>query len=190
MARRLGLITLLVAALLAGPALAASIKGTPGPDELAGTRGDDTIRGRGGDDALSGRRGDDVLVGGAGADSLAGGRGEDRCLTDAADAAPVGCEVVQGPAGPLTIDSATGTDRCVILRRADLCFFLLKGSGADATTGTITATGGVRLTTKPDAVSARHGRWTAHGTYACDTDGTLAVTIGAETVSAPVDCLA
>jgi hypothetical protein len=178
----------LVAATLAGTALAGSMNGTRGDDELRGTRGDDRIRGRAGDDLLAGRRGDDVLVGGAGADAMAGGAGEDRCMTDAADPDPTGCEDVRGPAGPLRLTDTTGTDRCLILRRADLCYFALEGSGADAGAGTISATGGVALTSEADRVEVRNGDWNATGTYSCEGDGALAVTVGGETVSARVDC--
>jgi Ca2+-binding RTX toxin-like protein len=175
-------------AALGGTALAGPVAGTAGPDSLRGTAGDDTLRGRGGDDRLAGRRGDDTLIGGAGADAMAGGRGEDRCVTDAGDPAPSGCEELDGPAGPLAIERTTGTDRCLELRRVDLCYFLLEGSGADAATGTIATSGGVALTSEPDAVEVRNGDWTANGTYACEGDGALAVTIGADTVTAPVDC--
>ncbi len=178
----------LVAASLAGPALAGTIAGTPGPDELRGTSGDDTLRGRGGDDELSGRRGDDVLIGGAGADAMTGGRGEDRCLTDASDPAPVGCEEVRGPAGPLTLTDTTGTDHCMVLRRADLCYFVLEGSGADAATGMISASGGVTLSSDPGRVEVRNGDWSATGIYSCEGEGALAVTIATESVSAAVDC--
>jgi hypothetical protein len=95
---------------------------------------------------------------------------------------------VTGPAGPLTITQTTGTDRCIVLRAADFCYFVLEGSGADAATGTISTTRGVRLNTSPDLVAVRDGRWDAHGTYGCESDGALVVTIGAESVSAPVDC--
>ena len=185
MAWKLTLAAMLVSA---GTALAAPIAGTPGPDRLAGTKGDDTLRGRAGDDELAGRRGDDVLIGGRGADAMAGGRGDDDCLTDAADPTPTGCEDVDGPAGPLRIERTTGTDRCLELRRVDLCYFLLEGSGADAATGTIATSGGVYLTSEADAVEVRKGDWTAHGTFGCEADGALAVTIAAETVDAPVDC--
>ena len=118
-----------LAAAFAGSALAGTVPGTPGPDALKGSSGDDTLRGRGGDDELAGRKGDDVLIGGPGTDAMAGGRGEDRCVTDAADPPPTGCEDVRGPAGPLAIRATTGTDRCIILRRAaDMCYFVLEGS--------------------------------------------------------------
>ena len=188
MAWRLAAVAALVAAALAGTALAGSVNGTRGDDDLRGTRADDTIRGRAGDDSLAGRRGDDVLIGGAGADAMAGGGGEDRCLTDAADPEPTGCEDVRGPAGPLRIADTTGTDRCLELRRADLCYFALEGSGADAAAGAISASGGVSLTSAPDRVVVRKGDWNATGTYSCEADGALAVTIGGETVTAPVDC--
>jgi hypothetical protein len=172
----------------ASVALAAPLAGTPGPDALRGTAGEDVLRGLGGDDSLRGRAGDDLLVGGPGLDALAGGGGDDECRTDVADPMPTGCEDVDGPAGPLRIERTTGTDRCLVLRRADLCYFLLEGSGADAAGGTIAASGDVRLTSQPDLVEARRGEWTAHGTYACEGDGELAVTIAVDTTRAAVDC--
>lgn len=105
--RRAGLITTVVGAallVLPGAAMAATITGTAGPDNLIGTNQADTIYGRRGDDRIAGRgagdtlygnrggdrlfgegggdtlyggRGNDLLVGGAGADSLFGGRGDD-----------------------------------------------------------------------------------------------------------------
>jgi hypothetical protein len=181
-------LTLVVVLAFAAAALAGPIGGTSGPDVLKGTRGDDTLRGRAGDDELAGRKGDDVLIGGRGADAMAGGRGDDDCRTDAADPMPTGCEDVTGPAGPLRLEHTTGTDRCLVLRRVDLCYFLLEGQGADADTGTIAARGGVYLTSPPDAVSARNGEWEANGTFGCEGDGGLAVTIAGETIAAPVDC--
>jgi len=176
-------------AVLAASAAADSITGSRGSDDLDGTRGNDTLRGRAGDDSLAGRRGDDVLIGGAGRDVLIGGRGRDRCLTDAADAEPVGCEDVVGPAGPLVITRTTGTDECIVLRRADGCYFVIEGHGADEETGTVAGTGGVSVTPPSGEVSAEDGRWSAHGIYSCDSDGALVISIAGESASAPVSCV-
>ena len=185
------------AAIAAGLALAVAIpavaaqgppSGTDGPDVLVGTKRADTIRGRGGDDSLAGRGGDDLLAGGQGSDEIAGGPGTDRCRTDAADPAPRGCEEVSGPAGPLAVSKVTGNDGCLILRAAENCYFVIEGSGADAATGTVSGSGGVRVLPPGGEVSARDGRWSAHGTYACDADGSLEVTIAAESASVVVDC--
>ena len=63
-----------------------------------------------------------------------------------------------------------------------------RGLGADAPSGVITASGGVSLISDPGRVTVRDGDWGATGTYRCEGDGALEVTIGAETASAPVDC--
>jgi hypothetical protein len=165
-----------------------AIGGTAGPDQLSGTHRDEKIRGLAGDDRLSGKGGDDVLIGGPGADALRGGSGEDRCLTDADDPAPRGCEDVVGPAGPLTVTKVTGTDRCIVLRRAEGCYFVIEGTGADSESGSVAGAGGVRVLAPGGEVGASDGRWTANGTYACDADGSLDVTIAAEAAAAPVDC--
>jgi Ca2+-binding RTX toxin-like protein len=89
--RSLPLLAVLLAGLAAGPALAETKRGTPGPDRLVGTPGADRLVGGRGDDTLLGRGGDDTLLGGAGRDALAGGRGDDT---------------LSGGAGPDVIDAA------------------------------------------------------------------------------------
>ena len=66
--RRTLLLTAAAIGIVAPPAGAASIEGTPRADRLLGTQRADTIRGRGGADLLVGRAGADRAEGGAGAD--------------------------------------------------------------------------------------------------------------------------
>ncbi len=58
--------------LVGGMALAASFRGTDGPDEISGTKGEDAIRGLGGNDRLSGG-GSDKIRDNNGADRRAPG---------------------------------------------------------------------------------------------------------------------
>jgi Ca2+-binding RTX toxin-like protein len=62
---------------VAGIALAATQRGTGGPDKLVGTRHADRLLGRAGRDKLAGGGGTDTLIGGKGRDHLLGGRGPD-----------------------------------------------------------------------------------------------------------------
>ena len=165
-----------------------AIGGTAGPDELTGTKRGETIRGRGADDVLSGRGGEDVLIGGPGSDALRGGSGDDRCVSDASDPDPRGCEEIAGPAGPLTVTKVTGADTCIVLRRAENCYFVVEGMSADVEAGSVAGAGGVRVLPPGGEVRARDGRWTANGTYACDADGSLDVTIADESAIVAVDC--
>ncbi len=64
--------------LLGGVALADTVEGTSGPDDLIGTDKDDVIRGSGGADYLSGLAGPDLLYAGAGNDTVVGRDGNDR----------------------------------------------------------------------------------------------------------------
>jgi hypothetical protein len=66
----------------AGPAVAARIQGTQGPDRLVGTAGNDAIFGRGGNDRLLGRGGRDLISGGAGRDTFVGETGDDRMVAN------------------------------------------------------------------------------------------------------------
>lgn len=77
---------LLFIALAAGDALAGTVVGRGGEDEIrgsaarermAGLNGDDRLYGLAGDDILIGGRGDDELYGGSGGDALLGGSGDD-----------------------------------------------------------------------------------------------------------------
>lgn len=76
---RLRLAVALTALLLVGPAgvLAATIRGTNGPDRLVGTPRADTIDGRAGNDTILGLGGNDLLIGGLGRDRIFGGPGND-----------------------------------------------------------------------------------------------------------------
>jgi Ca2+-binding RTX toxin-like protein len=62
---------------LTGDALANTLQGWKGNDEIFGAGGNDTVEGGDGNDNLSGDIGADVLRGGAGADQLNGGEGSD-----------------------------------------------------------------------------------------------------------------
>ena len=64
--------------LLGGVALADTIDGTSGPDDLVGTDKDDVIHAGGGADYVSGLAASDVLYAGAGNDTVVGRDGNDR----------------------------------------------------------------------------------------------------------------
>ena len=64
--------------LLGGVALADTIDGTAGPDDLVGTDQEDVIHGSGGADYVSGLAAADVLYAGAGNDTVVGREGNDR----------------------------------------------------------------------------------------------------------------
>jgi Ca2+-binding RTX toxin-like protein len=61
-----------------GVALADTIDGTSGPDDLVGTDQGDTIHGGGGLDYVSGLAASDLLYGGAGNDTVLGREGNDH----------------------------------------------------------------------------------------------------------------
>ena len=69
--------------LLGGVALADTIDGTSGPDDLVGTDKDDVIHASGGQDYVSGLAGPDVLYAGAGNDTVVGREGNDRIYGNA-----------------------------------------------------------------------------------------------------------
>lgn len=83
-ARRLIVLSLALAALLAAAfaasSLAATIRGTNRAETLRGTQAADRMFGRGGNDKLYGLAGADSIDGGPGADLLSGGAGNDRLL--------------------------------------------------------------------------------------------------------------
>lgn len=189
------------------------IVGTKGADKIKGKGGNDKLKGRGGNDALNGGKGRDKIAGGAGADrhlggpgadtlkaadnkrdkAINGGPGNDRCIIDSALELSVvrGCETVVGGGGPgsaappgsLQVTNFTGL---VCASGLPTCAFTLSGTGAEGLIGTVTGTGGVTglggsvVVTGPD--------WTAAGLYGCTADGALVVTIGAESVTVPIDC--
>ena len=74
--------------------VAATFEGGDGMDTLTGGPGDDILWGDNQVDTLVGGAGDDMLDGGSGADNIDGGAGDgDVCVTDAADASRVMCEL-------------------------------------------------------------------------------------------------
>jgi Ca2+-binding RTX toxin-like protein len=64
--------------LVGGVALADTIDGTSGADDLVGTDKDDVIHASGGADYVSGLAGPDLLYAGAGNDTVVGREGNDR----------------------------------------------------------------------------------------------------------------
>lgn len=199
---------------LGGPAMAKQFNGSKRGDKIVGTKGADKLKGKGGNDALNGGKGRDKIVGGAGADRhlggpgadvlkgadnkrdkvINGGPGTDRCIIDTALELSLvrGCETgVSGggpgsvaPPGSLQLNSFTGLvcDSSI----PPTCHFTISGTGAEGLLGTIAVSGGVSglganvVVTGADFVAA--------GVYACTADGLLTVTIGAETITVPVDC--
>jgi hypothetical protein len=189
------------------------IVGTKGADKIKGKGGNDKIKGRGGKDALNGGKGRDKVVGGAGADrhlggpgpdvlkaadnkrdkAINGGPGKDRCIVDTALELSVvrGCETVvagggsgsAAPPGSLQVTSSTGL---VCGSTAPTCLFTLSGTGADGLVGTVTGSGGVTGLGGSAVVTGED--WSAAGLYGCTADGGLTVTIGAESVTVPIDC--
>jgi Ca2+-binding RTX toxin-like protein len=94
--------------LLGGVALAATIDGTSGPDDLVGTDKDDVIHASGGQDYLSGLAGPDVLYAGAGNDTVVGRDGNDRIYGNA------GSDELFGNRNNDTIDSSGDQERDVV----------------------------------------------------------------------------
>jgi hypothetical protein len=86
--------------LLGGVALADTIDGTSGADDLVGTDKDDVIHASGGADYLSGLAAPDVLYAGAGNDTVVGREGNDRIYGN------TGSDELFGAEGNDTIDSA------------------------------------------------------------------------------------
>ena len=83
-----------------GVALADTIDGTSGADDLIGTDKDDVIHGSGGKDYISGLGGPDVLYAGAGNDTVVGRDGNDRVYGN------TGSDMLFGEEGNDTINSA------------------------------------------------------------------------------------
>ena len=69
--------------LVGGVALADTIDGTSGPDDLVGTDKDDVIHASGGADYVSGLAAPDLLYAGAGNDTVVGRDGNDRIYGNA-----------------------------------------------------------------------------------------------------------
>ena len=83
-----------------GVALADTIDGTSGPDDLVGTDNDDVIHASGGADYVSGLAAPDVLYAGAGNDTVVGRDGNDRIYGN------TGSDMLFGNHGNDTIDSS------------------------------------------------------------------------------------
>jgi hypothetical protein len=83
-----------------GVALADTIDGTSGPDDLVGTDNNDVIHASGGKDYISGLAAPDVLYAGAGNDTVVGRDGNDRIYGN------TGSDMLFGNHGNDTIDSA------------------------------------------------------------------------------------
>src|SRR5829696_3786756 len=94
--------------LLGGVALAATIDGTSGPDDLVGTDKDDVIHGSGGKDYISGLASSDVLYAGAGNDTVVGREGNDRIYGN------TGSDELFGEEGNDTINSAGDQTKDVV----------------------------------------------------------------------------
>jgi Ca2+-binding RTX toxin-like protein len=86
--------------LLGGVALADTIDGTSGPDDLVGTDKDDVIHASGGADYISGLAAPDLLYAGAGNDTVVGRDGNDRIYGN------TGSDTLFGNESNDTIDSA------------------------------------------------------------------------------------
>jgi Ca2+-binding RTX toxin-like protein len=102
----MGLGVLVVVA--SGVALADTIDGTSGADDLIGTQKDDVIHASGGKDYLSGLGGPDVLYAGAGNDTVVGREGNDRIYGN------TGSDMLFGEEGNDTINSAGDGQRDVV----------------------------------------------------------------------------
>jgi len=89
-----------------------------------------------------------------------------------------------GAAGPLSLTSANGLTCDSVL---PTCTFQLIGTGAEMGLGLVRGEGGATLAAG-SSVSVKGNEWTAIGSYGCTTNGTLAVSIGSETVRVPVTC--
>jgi Ca2+-binding RTX toxin-like protein len=94
-----------------GVALADTIDGTSGPDDLVGTDKDDVIHASGGKDYISGLAGPDVLYAGAGNDTVVGRGGNDRIYGN------TGSDMLFGEEGNDTIKCGQGdADRAYVDR--------------------------------------------------------------------------
>ena len=94
--------------LVGGVALADTIDGTSGPDDLVGTDQEDIIHASGGADYVSGLAGPDVLYAGAGNDSVVGRDGNDRIYGN------VGPDLLFGNQSNDTINSAGDQEKDVV----------------------------------------------------------------------------
>lgn len=130
--RRVGfaLAAVVLAAVVALPALALNITGTRGNDTLRGTAKADKINGKAGNDRIFGVAGNDTLIGGAGRDHVDGGPGNDRLVirdgvrdtaacgtgrdtvtADTADTVGANCENILRPTPPTPPPPPVGSTR-------------------------------------------------------------------------------
>lgn len=130
--RRVGfaLAAVVLAAVVALPALALNISGTRGNDTLRGTAKADKINGKAGNDRIFGVAGNDTLIGGPGRDRVDGGPGDDRLvirdgvrdtaacgtgrdtvIADTADAVGANCENILRPTPPSPPPPPVGSTR-------------------------------------------------------------------------------
>lgn len=103
--------------------------------------------------------------------------------------APIACDSLLGGDagnGPLTITSSSVDCTPAVIPITASCAYSLAGTGADAPAGVLTGSGGLLVSV--GAATATGSDWTATGTGLCTGAGSLAVTIGGESVSLPVDC--
>jgi Ca2+-binding RTX toxin-like protein len=98
----------LLLVLLGGVALAATIDGTTGPDDLVGTDQQDVIDALGGEDYVSGLAAADVLYAGAGNDTVVGRDGPDRIYGN------TGSDKLFGKRGKDTINSGGDQEKDVV----------------------------------------------------------------------------
>ena len=94
--------------LLGGVALADTIDGTSGPDDLVGTDKDDVIHASGGNDYISGLAASDVLYAGAGNDTVVGREGNDHIYGN------TGSDTLFGEEGNDTINSSGDQTKDVV----------------------------------------------------------------------------
>jgi Ca2+-binding RTX toxin-like protein len=94
--------------LLGGVALADTIDGTSGPEDLVGTDKADVIHASGGADYVSGLAASDLLYAGAGNDTVVGREGNDRIYGN------IGSDILYGNHGNDTLDSAGDQERDVV----------------------------------------------------------------------------
>jgi serralysin len=101
-------------------ALASTITGTSGDDQLVGTDGDDTIFGNQGNDMIDAGAGNDYVYGGPGSDTIYGGDGNDHLFgntsTNDPDSADTifggdGMDYIQGNGGDDFLSGGAGPDR-------------------------------------------------------------------------------
>lgn len=199
-----------------GTSKANRVSGTKKSDTMRLRGGNDRLLGGKGRDRLHGGKGRDRLAGGAGNDVLnsvdkrkdalvSGGGGRNKCRIDAVDLSVVrGCGTIvtvpsggsgsgsgpgSGPGGGgssagLALASATGLQCASSL---PTCSYTLSGTGAKSLVGTIGGGGGV--TTVGGSLAPQDENWDGAGLYGCTADGYLRVTIGADVLDIPVDCV-